>query len=73
MTISVYTVDQYVLDMELRMPFHFGNTTLTELPHLFIRVKCDGKLAEVPGVAAEGLSPLWFLKNPDVTFADGLE
>ncbi|MFC4440009.1 MULTISPECIES: enolase-like domain-containing protein [Natrialbaceae] len=73
MTISVRSVDQYVLDMELRMPFHFGNTTLTELPHLFIRVECGGELAGQEGVAAEGLSPLWFLKEPGVTFADGLD
>ena len=25
------------------------------------------------GLAAEGLSPLWFTKSPDLTFADGLE
>ncbi|WP_306061622.1 enolase-like domain-containing protein [Natronococcus wangiae] len=73
MTVSVRSVDQYVLDMELRMPFHFGNTTLTELPHLFVRVECGGELAGREGVAAEGLSPLWFLKEPDVTFADGLD
>ncbi|TYL37964.1 hypothetical protein CV102_14695 [Natronococcus pandeyae] len=73
MTISVRSVDQCVLDMELRMPFHFGNTTLTELPHLFVRVEGGDELAGQEGIAAEGLSPLWFLKEPDVTFGDGLD
>ncbi|MFU8868955.1 hypothetical protein [Natronococcus sp.] len=73
MAISVRSVDQYVLDMGLRMPFHFGNTTLTELPHLFVRIEGGGELADQEGIAAEGLSPLWFLKEPGVTFADGLD
>ncbi|ELY98570.1 enolase C-terminal domain-like protein [Natrialba aegyptia] len=73
MTISVRSVDQYVLDMELRMPFHFGNTTLTELPHLFVRIEGGDDLDGQVGIAAEGLSPLWFLKEPGVTFADGLD
>lgn len=73
MTISVRSVDQYVLDMELRMPFHFGQTTLTELPHLFVRAEGGGELAGTDGVAADGLSPLWFLKDPDLTFAEGLD
>lgn len=73
MPISVDSLDQYVLDMELRMPFHFGNTTLTELPHLFVRIEGGDELAGQEGIAAEGLSPLWFLKEPGVTFSDGLD
>ena len=73
MALSVRAVDQYVLDMELRMPFHFGSTTLTKLPHLFVAVELGGDDAGATGVAAEGLSPLWFLKDPGVTFADGLD
>lgn len=72
MTVSVRNVDQYELEMELRMPFHFGNTTLTELPHLFVEVELEGE-GRPKGVSSEGLSPLWFLKDPDVTFDEGLE
>jgi len=47
------------------MPFRYGIVTLTELPHVFIRVRAeiDGQLVE--GVAADHLPPKWFTKDPE--------
>ncbi|WP_137287631.1 enolase-like domain-containing protein [Halorussus salinisoli] len=71
--ISVTDTRGYMLDMELRMPFHFGDTELTALPHLFLEVEVDIDGTREQGLAAEGLSPLWFVKDPDLTFTDGLD
>ncbi|PSP69266.1 hypothetical protein BRC70_07025 [Halobacteriales archaeon QH_6_68_27] len=53
MSIEVADVDQYVFDMELRMPFHFANTTITDIPHLFLTVELDVGNETHTGVAAE--------------------
>lgn len=71
--LSVSNTAGYVLDMDFRMPFHFGDTELTSLPHLFLSVEVAFDDGRTTGLAAEGLSPLWFVKDPDLTFADGLD
>ncbi|RBI60465.1 hypothetical protein DMJ13_19395 [halophilic archaeon] len=70
--LSVRDTAGYVLDMEFRMPFHFGDTEITSLPHLFLVVEAEFDGERATGLAAEGLSPLWFVKDPDLTFAAGL-
>lgn len=72
MSITIDGVEQYIFDMELRMPFHFANTTVTDIPHLFLTVQLNvgGKVQR--GVAAEGLSPVWFLKG-NVPFDEGVD
>lgn len=58
MHITVQSVEQHILDMRLRMPFHFGSTEVTALPHIFTTaaVELDGEVHE--GVAAEHLSAM---------------
>jgi len=69
-TITVAATRQRVLDLELRMPFHFGETTIRDLPHLFVSVELGGEFDGATGVASENLSPTWFLSN--VSFEDGI-
>jgi hypothetical protein len=71
--LSVENTAEYVLDMDLRMPFHFGDTELTSLPHLVLSAEVAFDGDRTTGLAAEGLSPLWFVKDPDLTFADGVD
>jgi L-alanine-DL-glutamate epimerase-like enolase superfamily enzyme len=68
--VAVTDTGLYVLDMDLRMPFSFGTVTVTQQPHLFVCVDLDvgGEVAR--GVAADGLSPAWFLK--ETPFEEGL-
>lgn len=49
------------------MPFRYGITTLTALPHLFLQatVEIDGQ--RHTGVSADHLPPKWFTKNPDTS------
>lgn len=72
-TITIDGIRQSVLDMHLRMPFHFGNTTLIDLPHLFVRLTLDHDGSVREGIAAEALSPLWFVKDPAVTYETAFE
>ncbi|MEA2875093.1 MAG: hypothetical protein QOF14_289 [Hyphomicrobiales bacterium] len=52
----------------LRLPFRFGNATLTQAPQLFVRARirlADGREGE--GISAELLAPKWFDKSPELT------
>ena len=53
--------------MRTRMPFRYGITTLTALPHLFLRatIEIDGR--QQVGITADHLPPKWFTKNPDTS------
>lgn len=70
--IQVRGTDLRVLPMRTRLPFKYGIATLTDLPHLFVRVEAliDGQPQW--GVAADGLPPKWFTKDPTTTFAEDL-
>lgn len=73
MKISVKDIGLNVLNMKTRMPFRYGIASLESVPHLFLRVTADIDGATAVGVAAEGLPPKWFTKNPDTSFAEDLE
>lgn len=70
MTIECVGIDRFVVDAPMRLPFGFGSATVTHQPHLMVtmEVEIDGDRSE--GIAADGLSPQWFLK--DTTFDRGL-
>jgi hypothetical protein len=64
MGVRVRATDMRVLPMHTRMPFRYGIATLTALPHLFVRVEAEIDGVVCVGVAADGLAPKWFTKNP---------
>lgn len=68
MAIKVLSTDLHIVNMRLRMPFRFGITTLTVVPHLFVRalVEIDGQAQH--GIAADFLPNKWFTKDPNTTF-----
>lgn len=65
--LRVLSVELRVLPMRTRIPFRYGITTLTAVPHLFVQaeVEVDGQVAH--GFTSEGLPPKWFTKNPRST------
>jgi len=67
MSIRVRAIELRVLPMRTRMPFRYGIATLTALPHLFVRVEAEIDSVICQGVAADGLAPKWFTKNPATT------
>lgn len=72
MKIRVLRTCLHVLNMRARMPFRYGIATMTALPHLFVsaEVELDGRRQS--GVAADGLAPKWFTKDPKSAYKDDL-
>ncbi|HEU5314716.1 MAG TPA: hypothetical protein VFX49_01295 [Chloroflexota bacterium] len=70
--LSVREVRLNVLNMRTRMPFRYGIASMTALPHLFVRIEADVNGKPAVGLAAEGLPPKWFTKDPATTFRQDL-
>ncbi len=72
MKIRVRQTELFIRNLTLRVPFRYGITTMTRVPHLVVRsaVEIDGKVHV--GFAADNLPPKWFTKNPDTDFRDEL-
>src|SRR5262249_46341205 len=60
-------------DLRTRMPFKYGIATMTQTPHVFVRlwVQVDGKVSI--GIAADNLPPRWLPKNPDQPIANEID
>lgn len=69
-TFRVVEAAAFRLGMRTRFPFRYGIASMTELPHLVLRIRLESALGETTGIAAEGLPPKWFTKNPATTFED---
>lgn len=52
-------------DTSTRMPFRFGIAVMTEAPHVFLHASFEVNRQVVTGIAAEGLLPKWFDKDPN--------
>ncbi len=73
MSLRVLHVDLRTHPVRTRIPFRYGITTLTELPHLFVFLDAVIDGDEVTGISAEGLAPKWFTKDPETTVARDME
>ncbi len=59
---------------QTRMPFRFGIAELTAMPHIIVRATIEvDQHRTAQGVAADGLIPRWFEKNPDAPFQQDLD
>jgi len=68
MSMQVHRIDFHRLDMQTRFPFRYGIASMSEVPHLFVRmhVEIDNRMWQ--GTSSEGLPPKWFTKNPATDF-----
>ncbi|MDB5289393.1 MAG: hypothetical protein JWL69_634 [Phycisphaerales bacterium] len=73
MRLKVLSTNLHIVNMRLRMPFRFGITTLTELPHLFLSVQLEVDGRRTWGVAADGLPNKWFTKDPNTRYRDDID
>ncbi|MDB5174916.1 MAG: hypothetical protein JWN51_3689 [Phycisphaerales bacterium] len=73
MRVKVLSTDLRIVNMRLRMPFRFGITTLTELPHLFVSLLLEVDGRQTWGVAADGLPNKWFTKDPETRYRDDID
>jgi len=70
MSIRIHQTDLHVLNMRTRMPFRYGIVTMRAVPHLFVRVRVEVGGRSAWGLAADGLPPKWFTKDPERSFGD---
>ena len=68
--IQIKEIDLRIQNMRTRMPFKFGISTMTAVPHLVLGMvlEVDGRTGR--GYAADHLPPKWFTKNPDTSLED---
>ena len=71
MTVAVSRTAFHVVDLETRLPFHFGNVEVTEIPKLFLRIDADVDGESQVGVGMAGLIPGWFYKDPEMDLEAG--
>jgi L-alanine-DL-glutamate epimerase-like enolase superfamily enzyme len=72
MSIRLLAADGFILNMRTRMPFRYGITTLTALPHLFLRVEAEIDGRKQIGLSADHLPPKWFTKDPNSAAKDDI-
>jgi hypothetical protein len=62
----------FTLRTHLRFPFRYGIASMTEVPQLFVRTRVTAGGPSEYGLAAEGLPPKWFTKDPSTSFDQDL-
>ena len=62
-SMQIERYDLHLTNLRTRMPFRYGIATMTEVPHLFVRlwVSTEGKSSV--GISADLLPPKWFTKD----------
>ena len=72
--IRLLEVEAFIHDVSTRMPFRYGIACMTAAPALHLRLTIEdsrGKTAR--GVAADGLPPRWFDKDPEKSLRQNVE
>lgn len=62
--ITLQLVELFRHQLKARMPFRYGIATMTEVPHVVLRLTFDFAGRTQAGVAADHLPPKWFTKDP---------
>lgn len=73
MGIEVTRIDRYVCNYDRRMAFHFGNVVASEGPHQYLELTIDVDGERVDGLSMSGMTPMWFLKDPDLSPTEATE
>jgi hypothetical protein len=72
--IAVESVDFFVRNVSMRLPFRYGTACLTSSPILHTRLRARGEDGtSVTGVCADLLAPKWFDKSPDKNYRNNIE
>src|SRR5262249_11169008 len=70
MKVHIRDGDIHLHDTKTRLPFKYGIATMTSAPHLFLRLKVEVDGQPATGIAADGLAPKWFTKDPNRPLAE---
>ena len=72
MKFTLSPFELFVLPTRTRFPFRYGIASMTHVPQLFVRTRVHVGADARHGLAAEGLPPKWFTKDPPTTFEQDL-
>ena len=70
--VRVEGAEFFVRMLRTRLPFRYGITEMTEVPHLWVRARVRVGGRAVVGYAGDHLPPKWFTKNPGTSFEEDL-
>ncbi len=65
MRFTVSPFEFFVLPTRTRFPFRYGIASMTDVPQFFATTQVSDGRGVRAGLAAEGLPPKWFTKDPD--------
>ena len=68
--IKINDIQINVHNMRTRMPFKFGISTMTVVPHLVLTVDLEDNNITGRGYSADHLPPKWFTKDSETSFED---
>ena len=72
--ISICSIEFYVCNAPMRMPFRFGSTTLTASAVLHVRMEIQiGNCGRFEGWSADMIAPKWFEKSDDKSYRQCLD
>jgi hypothetical protein len=71
--ISLLSAELFRIQLKARMPFRYGIATMTEVPHVFLRLKFDFGGKAQAGIAADHLPPKWFTKDPNRALGEEID
>ncbi len=72
--VTICSIDFFVCNAPMRMPFRFGSTTLTASAVLHVRMEIEvGNGRRVEGWSADMIAPKWFEKSDDKSYAQCLD
>ncbi|MDB6092473.1 MAG: hypothetical protein JWM32_35 [Verrucomicrobia bacterium] len=71
--ISLLRAELFRIPLRARMPFRYGIVTMTEVPHVFLRLEFEIDGEAHAGLAADHLPPKWFTKDPARALGDEIE
>ncbi len=71
--IKLIDAELFRQQLKARMPFRYGIATMTEVPHVFVRLTFDFDGTKGIGTAADHLPPKWFTKDPDRDLDEEIE
>jgi len=73
-TLAIESIDFYLRNLRMRLPFRYGKACLVASPLLHVRLRARGANgAVVEGVSADILPPKWFDKAPEKDYRRNIE
>lgn len=71
--ITLQRAELFRIQLKARMPFRYGIATMTEVPHVFLRLTFDFGGKTQTGLAADHLPPKWFTKDPNRALGEEID